>query len=242
VQTGGAQYTAVVNSPVQQCIYTFPHAITPGNTVVGFTLQSNIHDAPVPSAPNSPGVMFPQWVKDNAENTYNLSPPTLWSPWPEYVNTFYLVNVTGNPTTITADFSQYTNTKPTIFQGCNLGFSEYSGATAVAPIVQPVSVGGTSPSITISPTAPSLIWAYASLDWGGVTTASQLTNAGYHVIFDTLLPDDTAVWQSNALVPAGWLTLIWSKQHYNDSACSAISTITGTCPAVLAAMAIQGGT
>lgn len=239
IQTGAVQYTAVVNSPVQQCIYTFSAPIGRGHTLLGFTHQSNIHDTPVPSTATSPGTMFPQWVHDSVGNVYNLSAPAFWSPWPEYVNTFYLTNVRGNPTTITADFSQYPNAEPTILQGCNFGIAEYAGVTAVSPLVAPVSVDGTSPSITITPTAPSLIWTYASVEFEGVTTASQLTNSGYRVINNTLAADDTAVWQSNALVPAGALTLTWSRQHWNDSACQQFSTITHTCPAVLAAMAIR---
>lgn len=239
VQTGGVQYTSVVNSPVQQCIYTFPAPITPENTVVGFTHQSNIHDLPVPSTSTSPGVMFPQWVRDSAGNSYNLSAPAFWPPWPEYVTTFWLTNVTGNPTSITADFSQYPNAEPTILQGCNLGFAEYSEVTAISPIVEPASVDGARPSITITPTAPSLIWTLATLEFGGVTTASQLTNAGYSVIINTFATDDLGVWQSNALVPAGSVTLTWTRQHWNDSSCQFYSTITHTCPAVLGAMAIR---
>jgi hypothetical protein len=228
-------------APGQQCVYTFPRPIATGNTVVGFVHSSNKDDRPVPAQASDPthALMYPQWVRDSAGNNYTLTTPTFWSPWPEYDTLFYRTNVTGNPTRITADFNQYPASGNTILGVCNMGFAEYSGVTAVSPVVNPVSVNGTSPSITITPTAPSLILTFASLDFQGVTTASQLTNAGFVVVMDSLAADDTAVWQSTSMQPAAPLTLIWTKKHYNDATCQVHSKITGTCPAVLGALAIR---
>jgi hypothetical protein len=209
----------------QKCVWQFSQAIRTGDTVVGY-----VHSADQ----NDQTEMYPQSVTDNAGHTYNLSAGVHWVPWPEDIGIWYLTNIQGNPDTFTFDYTQYPASDGTVLDFCDVGFAEYSGATSLT-VANPVLIPGTSPSITISPTARALIWAFASPYLG---SASSMLNPGYSVIINDLSTDDMAVWGSNSIVPAGSLTLKWNAPTGNQNPCDG-STNNG-CPTVVAAVAVQG--
>ena len=209
----------------QKCVWQFSQPIGTGDTVVGY-----VHSADQ----NDQNEMYPQSVTDNAGHTYNLSSGVHWVPWPEDIGIWYLTNIQGNPDTFTFDYTQYPASDGTVLDFCDVGFAEYSGATSLT-VANPVLIPGTSPSITISPTARALIWAFASPYLG---SASSMLNPGYSVIINDLSTDDMAVWGSNSIVPAGSLTLKWNAPTGNQNPCDG-STNNG-CPTVVAAVAVQG--
>jgi hypothetical protein len=209
----------------QKCVWQFSRPIGTGDTVVGY-----VHSADQ----NDQNEMYPQSVTDNAGNTYNLSSGVHWVPFPEDIGIWYLTNIQGNPDTFTFDYTQYPASDGTVLDFCDVGFAEYSGATSLT-VANPVLMPGASPSITISPTAPALIWAFAS-PFGG--SASSMLNPGYSVIIDDLSTDDMAVWGSNSIVRAGSLTLRWNAPLGNQNPCDD-STNNG-CPTVVAAVAVEG--
>jgi hypothetical protein len=208
----------------QKCVWQFRQAIGTGDTVVGY-----VHTADQ----NDKTEMYPRFVTDNAGHIYNLSPGVHWVPWPEDIGIWYLTNIQGNPNTFTFDYTQYPDRDGTVLDFCDVGFVEYSGAKSVT-VANPFLVAGTSPSIMISPTAPSLIWAFASPFEG---SASSMLNAGYRVIIDDLSTDDMAVWGSNSVVPSGPLTLNWNAPTGNQNPCD--KTSNNGCPTVVAAVAVQ---
>jgi hypothetical protein len=209
----------------QKCVWQFSQAIGTGDTVVGY-----VHSADQ----NDQTEMYPQSVTDNAGHTYNLSPGVHWVPWPEDIGIWYLTNIQGNPNTFTFDYTQYLDSGGTVLDFCDVGFAEYSGANSVT-VANPFLVSGTSPSITISPMTPSLIWAFASPYEG---SASSMLNSGYSLIIDNLSTDDMAVWGSNSIVPSSPLTLNWNAPAGNKNPCD--STGNNGCPTVVAAVAVQG--
>jgi hypothetical protein len=206
----------------RQCTLAFNNAIRTGNTVVGFVHSTNIPDT---------RPMTPDWVMDNNGVIYVLGGAVQWQPWPEDINVFYLTNVVGNPTSFTFDFSNYS-----VDPYCNVGFAEYSGVSSVV-VAGPTLISGTSPSITISPTSPALIWLFAA-DYGG--GFSSLQNPGYTGIIDNWSYDDIGVWSSNSIVPAGSLTLKVNAPRGNQNPCDGTSY--NGCPTTLAAVALQGAT
>ena len=203
------------NSTTQQCVWQVGQAIGTGDTIVGFVHSTD---------PTDQIERYPSAVTDNAGNTYTLSPGVHWLPWPEDIGIWYLTNVLGNPNTFTFTFAN------TAY--CNVGFTEYSGSTGPT-VVDPVLVSGTSPSITISPTAPSLIWAFAADFTGG--TGSPLQDSGYSILIDNTAHNDIAVWGSNGLVPAGSLTLTWNAPYGTDCTPQGFSV----CPSLLMAAAVH---
>jgi len=208
----------------QKCVWQFSRPIGTGDTVVGY-----VHSADQ----NDQNEMYPMSVTDNAGQTYNLSSGVHWVPWPEDIGIWYLTNIQGNPDTFTFDYTQYPASDGTVLDFCDVGFAEYSGATSLT-VANPVLMPGSEPSITISPTAPALIWAFAS-PFGG--SASSMLNLGYRVIINDLPTDDMAVWGSNFIVPAGSLTLKWNAPTGNQNPCD--GTTNNGCPTVVAAVAVQ---
>lgn len=210
------------NGSGSQCSWTVP-AIRTGDTVVGYMHSVNLADT-TPSYPTS--------VTDNVGNTYNLWAPVEWIPWHEDVGIWYLQNARGNPTTFT--FSGFPLTPY-----CNTGFVEYSGVTSLS-VLGSALVYGTYASMTISPTAPSLIWAFAA-DWDG--GLSSLQNSGYSVLIDNYDGplDDIVVWGSNGLVPAGPLTLTWYSPYgaTNANCMFQGQVIAPSCPMVGMAVAVS---
>jgi hypothetical protein len=209
----------------QKCVWQFSQAIRTGDTVVGY-----VHSADQ----NDQNEMYPQSVTDNAGNTYHLFSGIHWVPWPEDIGIWYLTNIQGNPDTFTFDYTQYPASDGTVLNFCDVGFAEYSGATSLT-VANPVLIPGSGPSISISPTAPALIWAFAS-PYGG--SASSMLNPGYSIIINDLSTDDMAVWGSNSIVPAGSLTLKWNAPTGNQNPCD--GTTNNGCPTVVAAVAVQG--
>jgi hypothetical protein len=210
----------------QKCVWQFSQAIGPGDTVVGY-----VHSADQ----NDQNEMYPQSVTDNAGNTYNLSSGVHWVPFPEDIGIWYLTNIQGNPDTFTFDYTQYPASDGTVLSFCDVGFAEYSRATSLT-VVNPVLMPGTEPSITISPTAPALIWAFASpfSDRGeGITS---LQKPGYRLIINDIATDNMGVWGSNRIVPARSLTLSWYAPLGNQNPCFG----NNGCPTVVAAVAVQG--
>jgi hypothetical protein len=222
VQLVQAQSTRTAPFSNQQCTLTFSNGIRSGDTVVGFVHSSNNTDT-------SP--MTPDWVMDNNNVAYVLAGAVQWLPWSEDINIFYLTNVEGNPTSFTFDFSNYSTVAI-----CNVGFAEYSGVSSVV-VAGPTLISGTSPSITISPTSPALIWLFAA-DYGG--GFGSLQNSGYTGIIDNWSYDDIGVWSSNSTVPAGSLTLNVNAPRGNENPCDGTSY--NGCPTTLAAVALQGAT
>jgi hypothetical protein len=189
-----AQSTALSPVSNQQCTFTFHNGIGSGNTVIGFVHSAN-------NADNYP--MTPDWVKDNNNVAYTLAGVVEWIPFRENINIFYLTDVQGNPTSFTFDFSNYPSSGNTVLGPCNVGFAEYSGVGSVV-VAGPTQNSGTSPSITISPTLPALIWLFAA-DFGG--GFGSLQNAGYTGIINNWNTDDVGVWGSSFIMPPGSLTL-----------------------------------
>lgn len=204
----------------QQCTLTFSNGIKSGDTVVGYVHSANSTDT-------SP--MTPDGVTDNNNVAYVLAGAVQWQPWPEDINIFYLTNVEGNPTSFTFDFSNYSTAAI-----CNVGFAEYSGVSSVV-VAGPTLISGTSPSITISPTSPALIWLFAADLGGGF---SSLQNSGYTGIIDNWSYDDIGVWSSNSTVRARSLTLNVNAPRGNENPCD--GTFYDGCPTTLAAVALQG--
>jgi hypothetical protein len=208
----------------QQCTFSFSQAIGSGDTVVGFVHSSNYND----SYP-----MTPDWVADNNGVYYTLAGAVQWLPWQEDINIFYLTNIQGNPTSFTFDFSNYPNSGNTVGGPCNVGFSEYSGVGSVV-VAGPTLTNGADPSITVTPTTTSLIWAFAA-NYGG-DAFSYLQNSGYTGLINNFSQDDIGVWGSNATVGAGAQTLTWTNPNYSPCTGQASGV---TCPAMLAVVALQ---
>lgn len=202
-----------------QCTWTMPHAITTGSTIVGFMHSfSNPYGTPI----------YPTSITDNAGNNYTLTPVVQWQPWAEDILTFYKTNVTGGATTFAAHFSAN--------PGCNAGVTEFSGVSAVNAVINPTLLGGTSPAITITPTVPSVIWAFAAdYDQNLPYTsdpASILTTTGYVRQMDSWYYDNIMTWQSLGLM-SGSQTLTWTAPL--GSSCPYSSN---GCPTMLAALAL----
>jgi hypothetical protein len=215
-----AQSSTHAPSSNHQCTLKFSKPIGSGNTVIGFVHSTNNTDT-------SP--MTPDRVTDNNNVAYVLGGAVQWLPWPEDINIFYLTDVTGFPTSFTFDFSNYSTAAD-----CNVGFAEYFGVFSVV-VAGPTLIPGTSPSITISPTSPALIWLFAA-DFG--VQFSYLQNSGYTGIIDNCGPDSICVWNSDSIVPAGSLTLSVNAPLGNANPCD--GTPHNGCPTVLAAVALQG--
>ena len=230
---GGSGTNMFGSNPVsdgnQHCTWTFPQAIAPGDTIVGFAHSTNYNDQ-FPMAPQS--------VTDNAvpANKYNLTSPVQWIPFLETINIFWLTNIQGGPTSITMDFSQYPNSGNTVLGTCDEGFAEYSGASSIV-VAGPnlIAAPNNSASITVSPTAPALIWAFAANFDGDAF--SFLQTSGFTGLIDEFMQKDIGVWGSNSAVPAGAVTLTWNIPDANSNPCDD-SSMNG-CPPVLAAVAVQ---
>jgi hypothetical protein len=207
----------------QICTWTLSRAIRPGATVVGFVHGANENDT---------NPIYPQSIRDNAGNTYMLTAPVEWVPFHEDIGFFYLTNVQGNPNTFTFDFSQYTSA--VTFE--DVGLSEYAGVKSIT-VVAPVLATGANPTLTISPTSPALIWAFAS-PFGG--SPGSLLNQGYSIIINDFPTDDMGVWDSNLMVPEGALTLNWNAPTGTQNPCDGTSN-QNRCPTVIGAIALQGG-
>jgi hypothetical protein len=208
----------------QKCVWQFSQPIGTGDTVVGYVHSADQNDL---------NEMYPQYVTDNAGNTYNLSSGVHWVPWPEDIGIWYLTNIQGNPDTFTFDYTQYPASGGTVLDFCDVGFAEYSGVTGLT-VANPVLIPGSSPSITISPTAPALIWAFASPYTGG---PGSLLNSGYGVIIPDF-GDDIGVWGSNSIVQSDSVTLNWNAPAGDqNNPCYG----SNGCPTVVAAVAVQGG-
>jgi hypothetical protein len=208
----------------QKCVWQFSQPIGTGDTVVGY-----VHSADQ----NDQNEMYPQSVTDNAGNTYNLSSGVHWVPWPEDIGIWYLTNIQGNPDTFTFDYTQYPASGGTVLSFCDVGFAEYSGVTGLT-VANPVLMPGTRPSITISPTAPALIWAFASPIGG---SASSMLHPDYSLIIDDLSTDEMGVWGSDSIVRADSVTLKWKAPAGNPNhPCYG----SNGCPTVVAAVAVQG--
>lgn len=211
-------------------------AIKTGDTIIGFFHQANAQDT-------SP--MYPQSANltggTGGTQALTLTPNVLWSPFPEDIGMFYLTNIQGNPTTINANFQQYTNSGNTELQAnscMDAWFTEYTPSTVNA-VVNPVLTSGNSPSLTITPTAPSLIWAFASPYTNDV--AGAMTTPGYSLMLNDLPTDDIGVWGSNSLVPAGAQTLTWdAPEGATSDVC--LTGPTRSCPTVVMAAAISAAT
>jgi hypothetical protein len=209
----------------QNCVWQFSKPIATGDTVVGYVHTADQND-------QTP--MYPQAVTDNAGNTYNLSSPVQWLPWPEDIGIWYLTNIQGNPDTLTFNYEQYPDSGGTVLAFCDVGWVEYSGASSIT-VADPVLVYGTSPSVTISPPSPALIWAFASPYES--TSDTYINNSGYSVLVNDISTDNMAVWGSNSTVPAGSLTLSWNAVEGSPGSCPYDSN---GCPTVVAAVAVQG--
>jgi len=209
--------TSIVPSSGTQCVWTVPQAVAAGNTVMGFVHSSNAPDTQE---------NYPTSVTDNVGNTYNLTAGVHWVPWAEDIGMWYLTNVRGCPNTFT--FSGFPVSPPS----CNVGFVEYAGVSNIT-LALPRLDGTTSPSLTISPSAPSWIWAFAADFRGG---QNSLQNSGYGLLIDNINADDIGVWGSLAQVPAGSLTLRWNAPLGPPGACDGIPS---GCPTVIMAAALH---
>jgi hypothetical protein len=216
----------------QKCVWQFSRPIGTGDTVVGYVHSANNNDATE---------MYPQAVYDNVGHTYNLSPGVHWTPYPEDIGIWYLTNIEGNPNTFTFDYTQYPASGNTLLDFCDLGFVEYSGITGINAVVNPFhdNASGPFPSLTISPTALSLIWAFGATN-SGPGDGSDLLTTGYNLLVNNEPSDGMAVWGSNSTVPAGPVTLTWNNSRYwNASVCGDGTHTTTGCSSVLAAVALS---
>ena len=220
---------AVVQSQVthfdggNQCAWSVP-VIHSGDAVVGFVHATW---AQVPQYPNS--------VTDNAGNTYHLTAGVVWNPYNEEIAMWYSQNVLGSPSTIYFNFPNSQNY-------CNVGFTEYSGVSGIIT-AGPVddNAASSSPSITISPSASSLIWAFGATNT--VDDASDLQTSGYSVLINDQSNNGLAVWGSNSMV-SGSQTLTWSNPYYHGypptpGFCADGTAETNGCSTVMMAAAIH---
>jgi hypothetical protein len=220
-----AQFQRNTNASTQ-CAVSFS-AIGTGDTVVGYIHSTN-HDI---------NATYPASVTDNAGHTYNLTSGVNWFPYPEDIGMWYLTNVTGNPNTFYFNFSSISE--------CDVGLVEYSGASSVNAVVGPVAnASSPDPSITISPTTTSLIWAFGAPNPISSCTLNgqqgSIETPGYTLIVDDCAIDGLGVWSSNSTVPAGSLTLTWNNETYwNASICADGTHTTTGCSTVMMAAAIN---
>jgi hypothetical protein len=210
-------------------IWTLPSpAIGSGNTVLGFT-----HTAA--EAPIS--------VTDNAGNSYTLGPSVVWQPYNELISMWYKVGVTGNPTQISINYADSS------VSFCDCGFVEYSGATAIDSIINPIVTDVLNPSITVSPSAnSSLIWVFSATDTTGTFGCQQAGNgnmispSGYSVLIDDCAQDGIGVLGSPATVGPGPITFTWQDTFWNATTCSDGTSSGSTgCTTVLMGAAVRGG-
>jgi len=214
----------------QQCTNTWGpgsaaggSAIGTGDTVVGYVhLGDSLQDGTT--------YLHPNWISDNLGNTYTMQTVN-WVPWGETITIFYGTNVQGNPTSFTIDFSQYPASGGTIPGPCDLGFAEYSGVSGVNATAGPTISPGANPSLSITTTAPSVVFLYGALNWDSFGT---LHNTGYTGMIDDHSFNGMVVWQGN--VPAGQTTYVWDNGEGASGTCSYDPN---GCPAGVAAVALQ---
>jgi hypothetical protein len=234
VRTALAHGSGRLNSNMkngQLCVWQMPQAISAGDTVVGYGHFANAADY-LP--------MYPQQIYDNAGNNYTISPGVDWHPWVESEMAFYITNVQGNPNTITFDFSQYPDngtgpSETSIGTFCDVGFAEYSGASSVLVLANPIQITGTAfPSITFTTNSSGLIWVLAA------TMEGSTGPGGYSILLDDYPTDDMGVWQSNSIVSPGTYTLRFYNPLGDPSyACAGLGDgVVAGCPSVLGVLGI----
>lgn len=226
-QYGGGSQACVNSANDTQCTWTFPHAIPAGSTVVGFIHASDDTD-------QYPG--YADYVTFGTTRMM-LSSSVEWYPYPEPISLFYLVNVPGGVTTITADYG--TTMKPGTTTGNDFDITVYSGAHSVV-VTNPTLVTSSSPTVstTVSPTLPALLWGFSSPNTGNPTGTGP---SGYELILDDMQTDGIALWQSPGIVAAGTYTLTFSNYPGYDTACNGPLGDPNPCPIVLMGAAVQNG-
>lgn len=217
----------------QVCTWTLSQPIGAGHAVVLYNHMADTTDT-------YPWNAVSITLSGNGAPTQNftLSPYVIWTPFPEPITLATLRNVQGNPNLLTY------NNEPTPGGGggtmgfCDSGVTEYAGVTGIT-VVNPALVGGTTPSLTITPPAPALIWAFASPFENDSAGALISPSTGYSLLINDLAGDDLGVWGSDALVPASPLTLTWSApQGAYPPGCSFDSPPYRPCPTVVMAAAL----
>jgi hypothetical protein len=198
VQSGNDK--SAVTASGSHCTWVLPQAVATGNTIVGYIHGANDGDT-VPIYPTSITL---------GSNTLSLTPSVNWTSFPEDIGFFYLTNVTGNPTTLTYNFS----TTVTDTGACDSGFVEYSGNTGLLVVNPALQTGTISPSVTITPTSSALIWGFGTPFENDIEGA--LTNSGYGLLVNSLANTDMAIWGSNTNVSAGSQNLVWNYPQGNS--------------------------
>jgi hypothetical protein len=232
-QSGTSHGIGLSAGGTQKCVWDITKsglsAIGSGHTVVGYIHSANNADTTE---------MYPRAVYDNAGHTYTLSPGVHWAPYPEDIGIWYLTNIQGNPSAITFDYTQYPASGNTILDFCDIGLVEYS-ASGINAVVNPFNDNASSanPSLTISPTTSSLIWAFGATN--SATDGSDLRTTGYHLLINNQPGDGMAVWGSNSTVSAGSITLTWNNPYWNATVCADGTHTTTGCSTVLAAVALS---
>jgi hypothetical protein len=206
------------------CTWPLTHPIAAGHTVVGYVHGAN-------GADNAP--MYPQSIKDQNGNSYTITPAAEWTPFHEDIIVWYLQNVPATVTSFTMDFAQY-NGSLDVGTFADTGYAEYANVQSLT-VVNPFASNSATPSLTITPTSPALIWAFGSVFISD--TAGSMQTSGY----TTLLVgngDNIAIWGSNELVTASSQTLTWSNPVGPPGDCT--DWAPNGCSAVIAAVAVQG--
>jgi len=190
----------------QICTWTLSQPIAAGDTVVGYTHMSSNSDT-------AATYFNPGAITDNAGNAYNISSPVDWTSFPEDIQIFYLTNVNGPVSTLTFNLSNWSSSHNNI-GFCDVGWTEYKNVNNIV-IVNPslIPSSNTSPSLTITPTAPSLIWAFASpfVEQYNPSQTLILPSSGYSVIINND-GDNIDVWGSNSLISTSQ-TLTWNSNN-----------------------------
>ena len=220
---------AVVQAPSTQflsgtgpCVWQISQPVRSGDTVVGFAHMTQHSDA---------AEAYQQSVTDNAGNQYNLTAGVHWAPYSEDIGMWYLTDVQGNPTTFYFNFPDGTTGLI-----CNVGLVEYSGATTVNAVAGPIATASSPlPSLTITPTTLSLIWAFGATN--SVDDGSDLLTPGYSLLINNQRTDGLAVWGSNS--PVREDVLIWSNPYWNATICADGTPTSSGCSTVMIAAAIN---
>ena len=202
----------------QECVWNFTPAITPGDTVVGYTHTADSTDSTA---------MYPQSVTDNAGNTYKVTPAQSWISFPEDITFWYLTNIQGSPTSLTFNYKQYSYSDSTELAFCDIQWAEYANAQTVT-VVNPSATTSTTPSVTISPTSQALLWVFGAIFGTDAQTEDALQNVGYSILLNDT-GDNIEIWGSNAIVNSAPVTLNFA----NPEGSSGYNAVVG-------AVALQG--